>query len=691
MRFSYVLLLCCTTVLAQKVDFLKLRASLMPSWKERSIAGTCEFEFKVKALTDTIRIDAKNMDFTGVTLNGKPVNFKNNTKELLLYEGFKKGKNKLSFAYSATPKQALYFVGNNENRQIWSQGQGRYTSNWLPSFDDVNEKLIFTVSVFYDSKYTVLSNGVLKQKKDWKNNLTQWDYQMEKPMSSYLVMLATGNFVGQTGNSNSGVPLEWYIEQTDVAKFEPTYRYSKKVMDYLEAKIAVRYPWQVYRQVPVRDFIYAGMENTSATIFARDYVVDSVGFNDRNYVNVNAHELAHQWFGNLITAQSGKHHWLQEGFATYYALLAEREVFGDDYFYYQLYKTAIQLRNAAKNDTIPVLNEKASALTFYQKGAWALFYLNQKIGDKAFDKSVKKYLRSYRYKNVVTDDFLNYVDKFTDFDTNEFKNNWLEKSGFDSAKANQLLEKNKSIALLLKIRKNGKLTDKNYTNYLDEYRTILDSEVYYPVKMEIVSQISGLDFKISKDLLDKAITDSDFHVRQAVVLAYINKPIPSYLKPKIIKALQDSSYDTREIALRALCYSYPEEATDFLNIVQHEMGNNDLSLRMTYLQLAEQFSTNESEKSALHNELIGYTATGYESSVRQNAFELVLDVTQEPNMDVLRNLAEATTHIKWQFNKFAKDKIRALSKNLVYKEAFQRLIPSLSLREQTIVANCLVE
>jgi aminopeptidase N len=73
------------------------------------------------------------------------------------------------------------------------------------------------------------------------------------------------------------------------------------------------------------------MENTSATLFASTYIVDS-GFEDRNYINVNAHELAHQWFGNLITAESGKHHWLQEGFATYYALLAERDIYGDDYF-----------------------------------------------------------------------------------------------------------------------------------------------------------------------------------------------------------------------------------------------------------------------------------------------------------------------------------------------------------------------
>ena len=96
--------------------------------------------------------------------------------------------------------------------------------------------------------------------------------------------------------------------------------------DELKKEIGVKYPWGNYKQVPVRDFLYAGMENTSATTFSSRYVVDAVGFNDRKYTNVNAHELAHQWFGDLVTAESSKHHWLQEGFATYYALFGD--VFG---------------------------------------------------------------------------------------------------------------------------------------------------------------------------------------------------------------------------------------------------------------------------------------------------------------------------------------------------------------------------
>ena len=330
-----------------KVDFIKCDASVSPNHAEKSIYGDVVYEFKIKKAIDTIKIDAKSMEFSRVMINGKSVKFKNSGKTLDLFEGFKKGKNKLSFSYSAKPKQTLYFTGEGENLQIWTQGQGRYTSHWLPSFDDVNEKVIFTISIEFRNDFPVISNGTfISNKYNSKGNLITWNYQMQKPMSSYLVMLAIGSFEKQTAITKSGTLLEFYLDKKDVSKFEPTYRYSREMFDYLEQEIGVKYPWGIYRQVPVRDFLYAGMENTTSTIFAQDFVVDEIGFNDRNYVNVNAHELAHQWFGDLITAQSGKHHWLQEGFATYYALLAERHLFGDDYFYEELNDYAEQLNRS---------------------------------------------------------------------------------------------------------------------------------------------------------------------------------------------------------------------------------------------------------------------------------------------------------------------------------------------------------
>ncbi|MGL5113535.1 MAG: M1 family aminopeptidase, partial [Flavobacterium sp.] len=326
---KYLFLFLSSFVFAQQtrsVDFSTAHGFLSVHPDSKKISGTIQYDCTVLNAIDTIAIDAQNMQFSAVTVNETSVNFTNTGKKLLLVFPFKKGKNKIQFSYEAQPKQALYFVGSeaNNNLQIWTQGQGKYTSHWFPSFDDVNEKVIFNLTITMDKQYQVIANGILKSKKD-QGNFSRWEFTMQHPMSSYLLMMAIGNFDKQSAQSKNGIPLEYYFESKDQAFLEPTYRYSETLFNFLENEIGVKYPWKIYKQVPVRDFLYAGMENTTATTFLTRYVVDSIGFYDRKYTNVNAHELAHQWFGNMITAKSSQHHWLQEGFATYFALLAEKE------------------------------------------------------------------------------------------------------------------------------------------------------------------------------------------------------------------------------------------------------------------------------------------------------------------------------------------------------------------------------
>jgi aminopeptidase N len=663
----------------EKVDFVNLNANLQLNSSEKLVSGTVLYQFNAKSVIDTIRIDAKNMSFLDVKINNTIVQYKNNTKELLLFEGYKTGKNTLSFSYKASPKQALYFIGDGDDLQIWTQGQGKYTSNWLPSFDNANEKVVFNLEIKYDSDFTVLSNGELK-KTTTIDHIKSWQYSMKKPMSSYLVMLAIGKFANQKQITKSGVPLEFYLDKKDENKFEPTYRYSKQVFDYLEKEIGVKYPWKVYRQVPVRDFLYGGMENTSATIFAQDYVVDAIGFNDRNYVNVNAHELAHQWFGDLITAKSGKHHWLQEGFATYYALLAEKEVFGEDYFYHQLYKSAIQLKNAAKTDTIPVMSEKASSLSFYQKGAWCLHIIRESIGDKAFKKAVKTYVKKYQFKNVETDDFLNEIRKVSDFDVDSFKKEWLQNPSFDYQEAIQLLSKNNFIKDYLEIKKQKELNDGNFFSFSENYKKILNSNAYFPIKQEILAQIRKVNYKYNGEMLVSAINSNDYKVSQAVAELY--PYVPNFLKYSYEKLMDDASYTTRELAFTNLWSSFPDEHENYLNKSKDWIGANDKSLRIQYLTLVQSSQIKDANtKDVLYKELQDYTSSQFESSIRQNAFDAILLLNPKDEI-VLKNLINATTNFKWQFSKYAKDKVKQLLNSSEIRLIFDKIISELILPEQ---------
>jgi Aminopeptidase N len=301
--------------------------------------------------------------------------------------------------------------------------------------DDMNDKIEFDLTIAAPIGTTVMANGSLKSTIE-KKGLMYWEWDMQHPMSSYLVAFAIGDFDKKTVISTSGIPIELYYDKEDALKVEPTYRYTKEIFDFFESEIGVAYPWQNYKQVPVRDFLYAGMENTTATIFSEAFVVDSIGFNDRNYVNVNVHELAHQWFGNLVTETEGSHHWLHEGFATYYALLAEKDIYGEDYYYWKLYNSAeqlIELSEQGKGESL--LNPKASSLTFYEKGAWALHILKELIGEEVFSKAVQNYLQHYQFKNVTTQDFLNEVKAVTNKDISQWEADWLEQSAFKAEQA----------------------------------------------------------------------------------------------------------------------------------------------------------------------------------------------------------------------------------------------------------------
>ena len=661
----------------QFVDFKSVLGKIVINPTDKTISGDVNYDFVVLKTIDTIKIDAQNMEFSDLKLNEKSINHYNSKKELQLIFPFKKGKYTLTFHYLAKPKQTLYFIGANasDNLQIWTQGQGKYTSHWFPSFDDVNEKVIFNLNIVFDKNYTVISNGILKSKAAL-NGLSLWQYKMLKPMSSYLLMLAIGKFEKYSQKSNSGIPLEMYLEPKDASKFEPTYRDSKRIFDFLEKEIGVQFPWEIYKQAPVRDFLYAGMENTSATLFNTRFVIDSVGFEDRSYTNVNSHELAHQWFGNLVTAKSGKDHWLQEGFATYYAWLADKDIYGEDYFYSKLYESAQQIKFASRTDTIPVLSAKASSLSFYQKGAWALFVLHQELGDKIFKKAVRNYLKKHEFKTVQTSDFFAEIKKVSTYDIDNFSKVWLESIDFNDAKASNLLLKNKSIQVVLEVEK---IKSKPLREKALFFEKIMQSDADISIKIAILQQLKNENFENKKQLLALGLDTKNVQVRQFVA-ASMSK-IPDSFRDQYETLLQDRSYDTREIALLALWNNFPLERFRYLNMSKNWIGFNDYNLRILWLALALTTPSYTNDRQAIENELVNYASPNFEANIRQSAIEKLISFNMINDI-VLKNLVNAATHHMWQFSKFGRDNLRTLLKNPERRTSLEQIVPTLNEAEQ---------
>ncbi|WP_299325574.1 M1 family metallopeptidase [uncultured Maribacter sp.] len=631
-----------------KVDFIKGKVYLGPLPKEKKIKGGVIYRFNVLQNVDSVFFDAKNMDFSKVELDGKKIVFTATEKTISIKHKFKKGEShKLFLEYVAKPKQTVYFIGWDDdvegNEQIWTQGQGKYTSHWLPSFDDMEEKVEFDFTIEADKKYQVIANGNLLLKTDNDEEDAIWLFDMKKPMSSYLLAFAIGNYNKQVLKSDSGVRIENYYYPNDSLKVEPTYRYTKRIFDFLENEIGVGYPWQDYKQVPVHDFLYAGMENTSATFFSDAYVIDSTSFIDRNYVNINAHELAHQWFGNFVTEKNSEHHWLHEGFATYYAYLAEKEIFGDDHFFWKLFETSKTLNNISeKGEGESLLNPKASSLTFYEKGAWALAVLKDKIGEENFKTGIRNYLNKYQFQNVTVAEFIAEMEETCNYDLSDFKAIWLEGDVFPIDAAKDYLMKNSSSVRMYYVLKHD--DEKNFNSP----EILNDSELATELKLELLQQKG--DFP-ELELLP-LIASEDIRIRQFIAqkMGVIPEGLKEYAEPLLL----DDSYITDELMLYNLWSSFDYDRSTYLEKTKDIIGLPNKNVRLLWLTLAL-FTPdyNPTESVYYHRELVGYTNTIYNPEVRQTAFQYLSEI-KALNDDAYINLIKATNHHSWQFRNYAR-------------------------------------
>ena len=663
-----------------KVDFYHADANIAVNANQRMVLGEVVYTFEALEKVDSVYLDARNMMFNSVLLDDRKVKYSNDGNRIIIKKKFKEGKKyQLALKFSTQPKQTVYFVGwdqaKAERKQVWTQGQGKYTSHWLPSFDDMTEKVEFDLSISFDAAYDVVANGEFVGVKT-KENKSTWSFNMTKPMSSYLLAFGIGDYEKKELVSESNVPIELYYYPEDSLKVEPTYRYTKRIFDFLEKEIGVPYPWQNYKQLPVRDFLYAGMENTGTTLFSDSYVIDSVAFADKNYVNVNAHEMAHQWFGNLVTEKDGNHHWLHEGFATYYAYLAEKELFGEEYFCWKFYETARALDNLQREDRGEALTDpKASSLTFYEKGAWALYMLRAKIGDTPFKQGIKSYLEKFKYKNATIADFLNEMEIASGLSLADFEKLWLQGRDFPYEQAMEQLKKS-SESLRKFSELQWELTTSRQANEEIIKRYWNNTESVYFRKNSIQQYHKSL----SENFLSEAFNTGDLRIRQA--LASSLEQIPVGLETKFESLLEDKSYVTLENALYKLWIYAPEHRGRYLEKTKNIVGLPNKNIRILWLLLASLTKDylDEEDRQKCQQELLSYTAPNHPFEVRQYAFAIISEVfpMSEEN---LKDLVNASVHHAWQFRKYARSLLDKTLSNDKQKQRLQQLVKELKGEE----------
>lgn len=662
----------------EKVDFLSADANIKFDISQRKVIGSVNYQMEVKKPTDSIFIDAKNMHIKQIKINDQLVKYNYDNKKIALYNGYKEGKNAVSIQYETVPKSALYWVGNGTDLQIWTQGQGKNNSHWIPSFDDVNEKVIFSMKITFDKSYQIISNGKFVNKSVVGNDAT-WTYQMSKPMSSYLLMLAIGKYTSKIEKSKSNVSIENYYLAADASKYNNTYEHTSRIFDILESQIGYAYPWEIYRNIPATDFMYSGMENTTSTIFNQGFVVDAIAKNDKNYLNVNAHEMAHQWFGDLITAKNPEDHWLQEGFATYYALIAEREILGVDHFYWQLYEMAEKIqKDSNANKNTKVVSEKATTTTYYDKGAWTIFYLSSQIGEENLRTVVKNFLTDYAYKNASTQDFLDHVIKVVpNFNVESFKSNWLYNASFPIKDAIYLVSNSSWVKHHLEI---VELQKTPFELKKDQLLDVLkDTSKGLPARKEVIFQLNKIPYEDANEFYLYVAQSNDVKLRQA--LAQIIDVIPEGFVTEYKKMLNDPSYITQEIVLKNLWFQRQNEQQQLLDCTQKWEGMPDKNLRITWLMLALKTENyNMDKKTTWYRELEYYASNKFTADVRQNAINAMWYLNPYDS-NVLPQLINGLTHHNSRFSGFCRDAIKNLSTRKEFKEYFNKQIPYLPMDE----------
>ena len=168
---------------------------------------------------------------------------------------------------------------------------------------------------------TVLSNGrLVSEEKDPATGLVAVHWSQEKPHANYLITLVAGYFK-KIEDKHNDVPLAFYTPPSELQEAAGSFRDTKDIMAFFEEEIGVPYPWPKYDQVCVNDFVAGGMENTSCTTLTDNTLFTEATENIRDSEGLVSHEMAHQWFGDLVTCKDWSDIWLNEGFATYYETL----------------------------------------------------------------------------------------------------------------------------------------------------------------------------------------------------------------------------------------------------------------------------------------------------------------------------------------------------------------------------------
>lgn len=462
------------------------------NFEERAIEGKVELNLKMNSLTqDHLDIDATDMEIYNVSVRGTPSNFDTFQDNIVVYGDFKAFSDYIiTITYKSYPKRGGYFVEDEGGMQFWTHGESTDNHAWFPCFDYPNTRSSYEMRVTVPNDYVVISNGRLSDRIE--GDFSTFVFKEEFRFPAYLVSVIAGKFKSFKQEWD-GIPITSYFLPKFEERAERSFRNSPEIMEFISQKTGVRYPYSKYDQTCVSLFVMGGMENINATTLTDRTLHDEIAHMDYQSEPLVCHEMAHQWFGDYVTCRDWSQAWLNEGFATYIALIYMEKLKGRDEFLVDVENSReIYLKEFSENYGRPIVErrykepEELFDRHLYQKASLFLRYLNYYLGDKVFWNGIKEYLEANKMNGVSTEDFRKALSNVSGFSLEALYHQFLDEPGHPEFRVEEVASRGK---VEIRITQTGR-----------NFQVRIPARVYYAdrkdnIEVTLEGKITQLEFE----------------------------------------------------------------------------------------------------------------------------------------------------------------------------------------------------
>ncbi len=393
----------------------------------QSYHGTCAIHLKpIRSSIERLTLDAVNLNIQSVQIDNTPQIFDYDGEQIhiQLSAPTQIGKQiTIAIAYSVEkPQRGLYFITPNRHypnkpTQVWTQGEDEDSRFWFPCFDYPGQLNTSEIKVRVPKPLIAVSNGeLISTAEDGDDTIYHWFQKEVHP--TYLMTLAVGDFA-QIADEWDGIPVTYYVEKGREEDARRSMGKTGRMIEFFSDKYGYRYPFPKYAQVCVDDFIFGGMENTSTTLLTDRCLLDErAALDNRGTESLVAHELAHQWFGDLVVIKHWSHAWIKEGMASYSEVMWTEAEYGvQDAAYYRLLEARNYLAEDSSRYRRPIVTHvyrEAIELYdrhLYEKGSCVYHMIRAELGEDLFWQAIHTFVNDNAHKTVETIDLLRAIEK----------------------------------------------------------------------------------------------------------------------------------------------------------------------------------------------------------------------------------------------------------------------------------------